>query len=96
MIDPNKQDKIGTGTANMVNEIWPWFGDEYKAYCASNDDYRRLMSWKGVRHGSIYWFPDGSARRDVILGRAEHNRVAKLLGLKNRVSVPMKRQVSSS
>jgi len=69
----------------MKNEIWKWFDDELKVHCENNQDYRRIMDWKGTRHGSTYLFPDGSVQYDVIIPRRLHNRAARLLGLPNRV-----------
>lgn len=69
----------------MENEIWRWFGDEFKAYCADNKDYRKIMTWKGTRHGSTYYFPDGEIRHDVIIPYELFNRTAELLGLSERV-----------
>ncbi len=79
----------------MKNDIWEWFNGEFKVYCESNEDYRQIMTWNGARHGSTYYFPDGSVRRDVIVSRRLHNRAAKLLGMKQRVRTPAKRQETS-
>ena len=86
----------GRASLAMKNRIWTWFDNEFKAYCEKNQNYRQIMSWKGTRHGSTYFFPDGSVRYDVIIPRRLHNRVATLLGLPERVRVPAKRQETPS
>jgi len=80
----------------MKNRIWPWFNDEFKAYCENNEDYRKIMSWKDTRHGSTYFFPDGTVRYDVIILRNLHNRAAKLLDLPERVRTRANVQETSS
>ena len=69
----------------MKSDIWEWFDNEFKAYCECNRDYRRIMSWKGARYGSTYFFPNGSVRHDVIIFENLHNRAAKLLGIDRRI-----------
>lgn len=76
----------------MKNRIWKWPDDDFRVYCERNEDYRKIMSWKGARYSSIYSFPNGSVRYDVIVPRNLHNRVAELLGLPNRVRARAKRQ----
>ena len=80
----------------LNSEIWNWFGSEFKAYCANSQDYRKLMSWKGVRHGSTYMFSDGTVRHDVIFPYELFNRVAETLGLPERVPRCAKRQFAHS
>ena len=69
----------------MKSCIWEWFDDEFVVYCENNDDYNRIIRWKGTQHRSTYFFPDGSQRYDLTIPRNLVNRAAKLLGLTIRV-----------
>ena len=65
----------------MKNEIWKWFGSEYKVHFENEDDYRQVLKWSGCRPGGVYYMPDGTREYDAIIPAAHYDRVAKLLGL---------------
>ncbi len=69
----------------MRNCIWEWFDDEFVVYCDNNEDYHRLVKWRGARHRSTYFLPDGTKRYDAIIHRNVVNRAAKMLDLPIRV-----------
>jgi hypothetical protein len=68
----------------LKNEIWKWFGREYKVHCEKREDYVKITSWTGCRPGGLYLFPDRHVEYDVIISPALYNRVAELLALPTR------------
>ena len=65
----------------MKNEIWQWFGREFKVHCERWAVYKIIVSWERCREGGSYLFPDGHKEYDVIIPTAYYNRVAELLNL---------------
>lgn len=51
----------------MNIEIWKGLDGEYKVYCECYRTYKRIMSWKKSRFGSIYFNPNGSAAYNVVI-----------------------------
>lgn len=88
----NNRKRIELLNDYLDNRSWEWFDGEFKAYCADNQDYKRIMSWQGVKEGGTYYFPDGAVRHDVIIPYRLFNKVAELLGLLERVPDCCKRQ----
>ena len=58
----------------MKNRIWPWFDDDYRAH-VSAEQYREMMRWTGVQHGSIYTYPDSEYRYDTQFPKKQLRRV---------------------
>ena len=69
----------------MKNSIWKWFGSEYKAYCQKKEDYDKIITWSGSRHGSVYYFPNGHMEYDVIIPKRLYKRTALRLGLSLKI-----------
>ena len=68
----------------MKNDIWKWFGSEFKVHCEKREDYQQIVCWTKCRPGGSYLFPDGHKEYDVIIPTSLYDRVAKLLGLPPR------------
>ena len=64
----------------MINEIWKWFGSDYKAHCHNKEDYDEILAWTGTRPGGVYYFPDGNMEYDVIIPKRLHKKTALFLG----------------
>lgn len=65
----------------MDNEIWKWFGSEFKVHCNSREDYVKIVGRRKSRPGGWYLFPDGHNEYDALIPAQYYNRVARLLGL---------------
>ena len=80
------------GQNDVKNEIWKWFGREFKVHCERWEDYKIIVSWEKCREGGSYLFPDRHKEYDVIIPAMLYNRVAELLNLPFR-SVCEKRRI---
>lgn len=69
----------------MDNEIWKWFGREFKVHCKKWEDYIKIVSWKKCRPGGSYLFPGGHNEYDALIPVVYYNRVAELLDLPTRL-----------
>ena len=65
----------------MDNDIWKWFGTDWKAHFAYREDYDHVMRWDGVRAGGVYYIPGYSNEYDAIVPDKLYDRVCKYLKL---------------
>ena len=71
------------------SEIWKYFRGEYRCYTENIGLARRILSWKSVERGAIYYYPDFSIKGlDFIIRTRTYNRVARVLGLPKRKKSP--------
>lgn len=68
----------------MKNEIWRWFGNQYKCHCRKKKDYQEIMSWTGSEYGGVYLIPNEPNEYDVIISNGNLNRAKKLMKLKTK------------
>ena len=71
------------------SEIWKYFRGEFRCYTENIALARRILSWKSVERGAIYYYPDFSIKGlDFIFRTRTYNRVARVLGLPKRKKAP--------
>ena len=76
----------------MKDEIWKWFGSEYKVHCQRREDYEQMLRWSGCRDGGVYYYPDGYREWDVIIPKRCVNRARAILSKSRR----LRQEISNS
>ena len=72
----------------MINNIWKYQGNSFKAHCTDSSLAKRIASWEGCEKSGTYYYPDGHREMDVLFPVKLYNRVAELLKLPLRQKNP--------
>ena len=69
--------------------IWKWFDSDYRAHVTAKQ-YKVLIRWDGVVHGSTYTYPDKPKEYDIQFSSELLSRVIRTLKSMSKPTNPAK------
>ena len=68
----------------MKNEVWKYFGNNYKVYTENTELKNKIIEWQGCDIHGIYQHQNKVIGWDIIFPSHFYNRVARLAGFVER------------